>query len=67
MTTVLEGRPAANATAEAGAVPSVRSTGTAQFVLTLACPERPGIVRAITAFPSNVAFAQSFAPEEGRR
>ena len=56
MTTVLEGRPAANATAEAGAVPSVRSTGTAQYVLTLACPERPGIVRAITAFLADRGF-----------
>ncbi|MFD0047280.1 formyltetrahydrofolate deformylase [Pseudarthrobacter scleromae] len=56
MTTVLEGRPTANATAEAGAVPSVRSTGTAQYVLTLACPERPGIVRAITAFLADRGF-----------
>jgi formyltetrahydrofolate deformylase len=56
MTTVLEGRPAANVTAEAGAVPSVRNTGTAQYVLTLACPERPGIVRAITAFLADRGF-----------
>ena len=56
MTTVLEGRPTGNATAEAGAVPSVRSTGTAQYVLTLACPERPGIVRAITAFLADRGF-----------
>jgi formyltetrahydrofolate deformylase len=56
MTTVLEGRPAGNATAEAGTVPSVRSTGTAQYVLTLACPERPGIVRAITAFLADRGF-----------
>ena len=56
MTTVLEGRPAGNATAEAGAVPGVRSTGTAQYVLTLACPERPGIVRAVTAFLADRGF-----------
>ncbi|WP_461173500.1 formyltetrahydrofolate deformylase [Arthrobacter sp. Z1-9] len=56
MTTVLEGRPTGNATAEVGAVPSVRSTGTAQYVLTLACPERPGIVRAITAFLADRGF-----------
>jgi formyltetrahydrofolate deformylase len=56
MTTVLESRPAGNVTAEAGAVPSVRGTGTAQYVLTLACPERPGIVRAITGFLADRGF-----------
>jgi formyltetrahydrofolate deformylase len=56
MTTVLEGRPTGNATAEAGDVAGVRSTGTAQYVLTLACPERPGIVRAITAFLADRGF-----------
>ncbi|KUM38534.1 formyltetrahydrofolate deformylase [Arthrobacter sp. EPSL27] len=34
----------------------MRSTGTAQYVLTLACPERPGIVRAITAFLADRGF-----------
>ncbi|MGW9412999.1 formyltetrahydrofolate deformylase [Arthrobacter cupressi] len=56
MTTVLEGRPTGGATAEAGAVPSVRGTSTAQYVLTLACPERPGIVRAITGFLADRGF-----------
>ncbi|WP_074466435.1 formyltetrahydrofolate deformylase [Arthrobacter sp. SW1] len=56
MTTVLESRPTGGATAEAGAVPSVRGTSTAQYVLTLACPERPGIVRAITGFLADRGF-----------
>ena len=56
MTTVLEGRPTGGATAEAGAVPSVRGSSTAQYVLTLACPERPGIVRAITGFLADRGF-----------
>ncbi|WP_426302369.1 formyltetrahydrofolate deformylase [Arthrobacter sp. R-11] len=56
MTTVLEGRPTSGATAEAGAAASVRGTGTAQYVLTLACPERPGIVRAITGFLADRGF-----------
>ena len=56
MTTVLEGRPTANVTAEAGAVAGTRSTDTVQYVLTLACPERPGIVRAITAFLADRGF-----------
>jgi formyltetrahydrofolate deformylase len=56
MTTILEGRPTGGATAEAGAVASVRGTGTAQYVLTLACPERPGIVRAITGFLADRGF-----------
>jgi formyltetrahydrofolate deformylase len=56
MTTVLEGRPTANVTAEAGAVAGARSTDTVQYVLTLACPERPGIVRAITAFLADRGF-----------
>ncbi|WP_120521542.1 formyltetrahydrofolate deformylase [Arthrobacter celericrescens] len=56
MTTVLEGRPTGGATAEAGAVANVRGTSTAQYVLTLACPERPGIVRAITGFLADRGF-----------
>lgn len=56
MTTVLEGRPTANVTAEAGAAAGARSTDTAPYVLTLACPERPGIVRAITAFLADRGF-----------
>ncbi|MDP9998935.1 formyltetrahydrofolate deformylase [Pseudarthrobacter sulfonivorans] len=56
MTTVLEGRPTANVTAEAGAVAGGRGTDTVQYVLTLACPERPGIVRAITAFLADRGF-----------
>ena len=47
MSTVLEGTPAAGAKAKA------RS---AEFVLTLACPERPGIVRAITTFLADRGF-----------
>jgi formyltetrahydrofolate deformylase len=56
MTTVLEGRPTGNATVEAGDVAGVHSTDTVQYVLTLACPERPGIVRAITAFLADRGF-----------
>ncbi|MFC9352631.1 formyltetrahydrofolate deformylase [Arthrobacter sp. NPDC057013] len=47
MSTVLEGAPAAGARAK---------TRTAEFVLTLACPERPGIVRAITTFLADRGF-----------
>ncbi|MFE4833700.1 formyltetrahydrofolate deformylase [Arthrobacter sp. NPDC056691] len=47
MSTVLEGAPAAGASAK---------TRTAEFVLTLACPERPGIVRAITTFLADRGF-----------
>ena len=56
MTTVLEGRPTGNATVEAGDVAGVRGTDTVRYVLTLACPERPGIVRAITAFLADRGF-----------
>jgi formyltetrahydrofolate deformylase len=56
MTTVLEGRPTGNVTVEAGDVAGVRGTDTVQYVLTLACPERPGIVRAITAFLADRGF-----------
>jgi formyltetrahydrofolate deformylase len=47
LSTVLEGAPAAGASAK---------TRTAEFVLTLACPERPGIVRAITTFLADRGF-----------
>ena len=47
MSTVLEGAPAAGASAKAR---------NAEFVLTLACPERPGIVRAITTFLADRGF-----------
>jgi formyltetrahydrofolate deformylase len=47
LSTVLEGAPAAGASAKAR---------TADFVLTLACPERPGIVRAITTFLADRGF-----------
>jgi len=46
VTTILDGRPAGGipaATAEAAAKPSSPKTRTPEFVLTLACPERPGI------------------------
>jgi formyltetrahydrofolate deformylase len=49
VTTLLESRPAGDT--PAGAKPE-----TAQFVLTLACPERPGIVRAITGFLADREF-----------
>ena len=59
MTTILDGRPTGGipaATAEAAAKPSSPKTRTTEFVLTLACPERPGIVRAVTAFLADRGF-----------
>jgi len=59
VTTILDGRPAGGipaATAEAAAKPSSPKTRTPEFVLTLACPERPGIVRAVTAFLADRGF-----------
>ena len=53
MTTVLENRPAVSAAAGATAEAKAR---TAEFVLTLACPERPGIVRAVTTFLADRGF-----------
>ena len=50
MTTVLEGRLASAVPAEAPATAKAAATRPAQFVLTLSCPEQPGIVRAVTAF-----------------
>ncbi|WP_414645441.1 formyltetrahydrofolate deformylase [Arthrobacter sp. LAR12-1-1.1] len=59
MTTILESRQAGAippVTAEAAAARSARGTRTADFVLTLACPERPGIVRAVTGFLADRGF-----------
>ncbi|MBT2522625.1 formyltetrahydrofolate deformylase [Arthrobacter sp. ISL-28] len=53
MTTVLENRPAVSAAAGATAQAKAR---TPEFVLTLACPERPGIVRAVTTFLADRGF-----------
>jgi formyltetrahydrofolate deformylase len=55
LSTLLEGAPAVAATtaANSGAPAKAR---TAEFVLTLACPERPGIVRAITTFLADRGF-----------
>ncbi|GAB12291.1 formyltetrahydrofolate deformylase [Arthrobacter globiformis NBRC 12137] len=55
MSTLLEGAPAVAATtaANSGAPAKARN---AEFVLTLACPERPGIVRAITTFLADRGF-----------
>ena len=46
MSAVLEGRP----------IPRAAKARNADFVLTLACPERPGIVRAITSFLADRGF-----------
>jgi formyltetrahydrofolate deformylase len=40
----------------ADAAPADARAGTAEFVLTLACSERPGIVRAVTAFLADRGF-----------
>jgi formyltetrahydrofolate deformylase len=59
VTTILESRPAGAVpavTTEATAARSAPKTRTAEFVLTLACPERPGIVRAVTAFLADRGF-----------
>jgi formyltetrahydrofolate deformylase len=59
VTTILESRPAGDVpalTTEATAARSAPKTRTAEFVLTLACPERPGIVRAVTAFLADRGF-----------
>jgi formyltetrahydrofolate deformylase len=55
LSTLLEGAPAVAATtaANSGAPAKARA---AEFVLTLACPERPGIVRAITTFLADRGF-----------
>ncbi|MDQ0709124.1 formyltetrahydrofolate deformylase [Arthrobacter woluwensis] len=54
MTVVLESRTAGEATAEN--IATQGRTPMPQYVLTLACPERPGIVRAITAFLADRGF-----------
>lgn len=62
MATILASRPAGAVTgagavpAVAGAAAAVSKTRPAEFVLTLACPERPGIVRAVTAFLADSGF-----------
>ncbi|HSL38426.1 MAG TPA: formyltetrahydrofolate deformylase [Arthrobacter sp.] len=62
MATILQSRPAGAVTtvnavpAVAGAATAVSKTRPAEFVLTLACPERPGIVRAVTAFLADSGF-----------
>ena len=55
MTTLIESRPAHGVTAVAGAA-SAAKTRPSQFVLTLSCPEQPGIVRAVTAFLADHGF-----------
>lgn len=62
MATILQSRPAGAVTTVnavpdvAGAATAVSKTRPAEFVLTLACPERPGIVRAVTAFLADSGF-----------
>ncbi|MCU1632928.1 MAG: formyltetrahydrofolate deformylase [Micrococcaceae bacterium] len=55
MTILVEGRRAGSTTATAGAATATR-TRRAEFVLTLSCPEQPGIVRAVTAFLADLGF-----------
>jgi formyltetrahydrofolate deformylase len=55
VTTIIESRPAHRTTAVAGAATAAK-TRPAQFVLTLSCPEQPGIVRAVTAFLADRGF-----------
>ena len=47
---------AAPVTAVAGTATADAKTRPAQFVLTLSCPEQPGIVRAVTAFLADRGF-----------
>ena len=59
MTTTLDARSGGTVpavTVEATAARSAPGTRTAEFVLTLACPERPGIVRAVTTFLADRGF-----------
>jgi formyltetrahydrofolate deformylase len=59
VTTTLDARPGATVPAamvEATAARSAPGSRTAEFVLTLACPERPGIVRAVTTFLADRGF-----------
>jgi formyltetrahydrofolate deformylase len=56
VTIILESRAPGNATAAAGAATAAATTRPAPFVLTLSCPEQPGIVRAVTAFLADRGF-----------
>ncbi|MCO4251327.1 formyltetrahydrofolate deformylase [Pseudarthrobacter raffinosi] len=56
MTTIIESRPPRSVTAVAGAATAAAKTRRAEFVLTLSCPEQPGIVRAVTAFLADRGF-----------
>ncbi len=60
MTAIIESRPVGAATgpvtAVSGAATTIAKTRAVNFVLTLACPERPGIVRAVTAFLADRGF-----------
>jgi formyltetrahydrofolate deformylase len=56
VTTIIESRPAGAATAVSGAATAITKSRAVNFVLTLACPERPGIVRAVTAFLADRGF-----------
>jgi formyltetrahydrofolate deformylase len=52
----LKTAPPGSATAVAGAATAGAATRQAQFVLTLSCPEQPGIVRAVTGFLADRGF-----------
>ena len=56
MTILLESRAPGSAAIAAGAATRAAATRPAQFVLTLSCPEQPGIVRAVTAFLADRGF-----------
>ncbi len=56
MTILLESVSPGNATAAAGAASATAITRNAQFVLTLSCPDKPGIVRAVTTFLADRGF-----------
>jgi formyltetrahydrofolate deformylase len=54
LTILLESRSPGSATAAAGA--ATAATRKAEFVLTLSCPDKPGIVRAVTTFLADRGF-----------
>jgi formyltetrahydrofolate deformylase len=54
VTILLESRSPGSATAAAGA--ATAATRKAEFVLTLSCPDKPGIVRAVTTFLADRGF-----------
>jgi formyltetrahydrofolate deformylase len=59
VTTILESRQTGTIAPVMAAAPAAHSAPgarTAEFVLTLACPERPGIVRAVTGFLADRGF-----------